>query len=74
MTPPTHDDDYRIGLVVHEWLAGEGDFVPERIRLIDELLEQVEATKQRRRWWQLIPFGRRATHGHDATRPRGRWE
>ncbi len=61
MTTPTLDDD-RVDQVVHDWVRDDDERAPDRAEQVGRIMDHVDATKQRRRFWPLIPFGRRAMH------------
>ena len=65
MTKPVLDDQ-RMDGVVHEWLHDDDEHVPDRAEQVGRIMDRVDATKQRRRGWPLIPFGRRAVHSADS--------
>jgi len=61
MTTPTLDDD-RMDQVVHDWVRDDDERAPDRTEQVGHIMDRVDATKQRRRFWPINPFGRRAVH------------
>jgi len=61
MTTPKLDDQ-RLNDVVRDWMRDDDERTPDRSGQVSRIMDGADATRQRHRWWPVIPFGRRAVH------------
>jgi len=61
MTTPKLDDQH-LNDVIRGWMRDDDERAPDRPGQVDRIMDGIDATRQRHRWWPVIPFGRRAVH------------
>ena len=64
MTTPMLDGDHEMDRLVRDWIGPDDDRAPDREQQVRRIMGRVEATRQRSRWWPLVPFAGPATRGH----------